>query len=95
LSVPSSVLVYLHFFSRFSRPEFQNPNCLVWWHSLLSCASIKAEKLGNPISHDGTMSFYWWSLVLVDPFFSFDTSSLFQPFLSLWVSKSKLSCAIA
>jgi hypothetical protein len=40
------------------------------------------------------MCFFWWSLVLLGPFLSSDRSSLFQPFLSPWVSKSKLSPAL-
>jgi hypothetical protein len=64
-------------------------------HSFLYCFSIQAKKPGNLILHEGAMSFFWWSLVLVCPFLSSHTSSLFQPFLSPWVSKSKLSLAVA
>jgi hypothetical protein len=46
-------------------------------HSLLFCALIQAKKIGNPILHEGTMTFFWRSLVLVDPFLSSDTSSHF------------------
>jgi hypothetical protein len=69
-------------FQLFLSPEFQNPNFAVPFHSLLSCASIQAKKLGNPISHEGAMSFFWCSLVLVGPFLSSGISALFQPFLS-------------
>jgi hypothetical protein len=79
---PGRSLTHLQFFSCFTRPYFQNPNFLLPLRSLLSSRSIQAFILGNPISHEGAMSFFWRWLVLVGPFLSFDTSSLFQPFLS-------------
>jgi hypothetical protein len=94
-SVPSSVLTHLHFFSRFSLPEFQNPKFLLLLHSLLYCRSIQAKKPRNPISHEGPMNFFWWSLVVVGPILSSNTSSLFQQILSPSASKSKLSSVIA
>jgi hypothetical protein len=32
----------------------------VLFRSLLSSASIQGKKLGNPIPHEGAMSFFWW-----------------------------------
>jgi hypothetical protein len=70
--VLSSDLTHLHHFSRFSRPELQNPNFLVPLRSLLSSGSIQVKKLENPISDEGAMSFFWWraqsALVLVGRF---------------------------
>jgi hypothetical protein len=43
--VSSSILTHLHLFSRFSRPEFQNPNISMPLHSLLSWLRFKPKNL--------------------------------------------------
>jgi hypothetical protein len=57
-SLPSSDVTHLHFFSRFSRPDFQNLNFFLPLRSLLSSGSIQAKKLENPISDEGAISFF-------------------------------------
>jgi hypothetical protein len=79
-SVRSSIQTHPHFFRRFSGPEFQNPNFDQLLKSLVSWTSTQPQKPENRISHEGGMSFFWWSLVVVGPFLSLDTSLLFQTF---------------
>jgi hypothetical protein len=55
-------LSHLHFFSRLSRLEFQNLNFSLSLHNLLSFALIQTKKLGNSISHEGVISFFWWKV---------------------------------
>jgi hypothetical protein len=62
--------------------------------TLRSHASIQRKKLENRISHEGAMSFFWWSLVVVGPFLSSDTSSVFWAFLWPWVLEFKISLSI-
>jgi hypothetical protein len=58
-SVPSSDMTHLHSVSRFSSPEFQNTNFYVLLRTLLSSGPIQGKELGNPISDEGSMSFFW------------------------------------
>jgi hypothetical protein len=67
------------------------------WPAVEELALLRFEstkKLENRILHEGAISFFSWSLVMVGLFLNSDTSSLFQAFLWPWVPESKLSPAI-
>jgi hypothetical protein len=80
-SVCALVQTHLHFFGCFSSPEFQNQKFVLPLKTLRSCASIQPKKLENRISHEGAMSVFWWSLIMVGLFLSSNTSSPFRAFL--------------
>jgi hypothetical protein len=90
-SISSLVLTQLHFLSHFLRPDFKNPNVVL---PFIACSLIVRFKPKNSEIRYHTrelraFSSEAWSCSVPH------ISSVFQPFLSPSVSKSKLSSAVA